>query len=444
MHRVRSFLFSAVLGACLCACGAPIATQPQHTAVASAQPLVAVSAEAAARPDASAAASPATVSVAEGPTPAPSRPDAPHNLDRCAGEYDPQLDYFPDKVEPEAAAGWKIEYHPNYKVITVLSPWQNAEQQFSYVLVQCGTPAPSDIGDAQLIEVPVKTVVAMSTTQLPHLAELDLVDRLVGVDNLARISTPAVAARAEAGELRELGGGAEVNVEQALELAPGLIMTYGVGDPQYDAHPKLLEAGLKVALNAEYLESSPLGQAEWIKFTATFFNREAAATVFFDQLAARYTGLARQARAATGKPTVMVGTPYQGTWFIPGGKSFPAQLLADAGAQYLWADDTSAGSLQLGFEAVYERAAEAEYWLNTDTWQSLDDGRAADARFGEFAAFKSGKVFNNDARVGAGGGNDYYETGVTRPDLVLADMIKIFHPELLPDHELFFYRQLAQ
>jgi iron complex transport system substrate-binding protein len=360
----------------------------------------------------------------------------------CVTDYDPDVDYFPEKITLSDSVGWTIAYANNYKVITVLNPWRDADVQFRYVLVQCGTPPPADVGDAQVIEAPIDTIVTMSTTQLPHLNELDLLDRLIGVDNFRFINTPAVVQKIEAGELVEIGGGSEVNVEQAIDLDPDLIMTYGVGNPENDAHPKLIEAGLQVALNSEYMETSPLGRAEWIKFTGAFFNQEAAATAVYDNIAERYNEIAAQARDVSDKPPVFTGAPFQGTWSMPGGNSYVARLLADAGADYLWANDDSTGSQQLSFEAVFERAQDANFWLNTSSWQSLADGLAADERFAEFSAFQNGNVFNNNVRLNENGGNDYWETGVTNPHLVLADLIKIFHPELLPDHELYFYQQL--
>jgi iron complex transport system substrate-binding protein len=360
----------------------------------------------------------------------------------CVTDYDPEIDYFPEKVTLSDSVGWTIEYFNNYKLITVLNPWRNADVQFRYVLVQCGTPPPAEVGDAQVIEVPVKTIVTMSTTQLPHLNTLGLLDRLVGVDSFQYINTPAVVELVEADKLVEIGSGAEVNVELAIDLEPDLIMTYAVGSPESDSHPKLIEAGLKVALNSEYMETSPLGRTEWIKFTGAFFNQEAAATQAYADLAERYAAMAALTRDVSERPTVFTGAPFRGTWYMPGGKSYVAQLLADAGADYLWAEDDSTGSQQLSFEEVFERAQGADYWLNTSSWQSLADALAADERFAQFSAFQTGNVFNNNARLNPNGGNDYWETGVTNPDLVLADLIRILHPELLPDHELFFYQQL--
>lgn len=368
-----------------------------------------------------------------------------HNLtDACVaeGEFDASIDYFPDKATLTHTGGFSVEYFNNYKVVTVKTPYPGAAESMRYVLVQCGTPAPEGFLDEQIINVPVQTVVTMSTSYLPFLDELGLLDRLVGLDDVTYISNPTVLKMAEEGKLTMLGYGSGVNVEQALALSPDLIITYGSGTPDYDAHPVLIEAGLKTVVNAEWLETTPLGRTEWGKFIAVFFNKEADAEALFAKTVEQYYEYAAVVASATGKPTVFTASDYQGTWSMPGGNSFAASFFKAAGADYLWADDSSTGSLPLAFEAVFEKAQEAEYWVNVGYFFTLDDLLAADARYADFAAYQNGNIWNNDAKTSATGGNDYYESAVAHPELVLADLIKIFHPELLPDHELVYYRQL--
>lgn len=372
--------------------------------------------------------------VAEAPT---------HNqAEGCISEFDPTVDYFPEKLMINYSEGWTIEYFNHYKVITVLNPWRNAEETFQYVLVQCGAPAPEGYANAQVIKVPIDTIVTMSTTQLPHLVKLDRLDALIGHDDFAYVNTPEVRALIDAGKLIEVGGGADVNVELVLDANPDLVMTYGLGNPQWDAHPKLLEAGLKVALNSEYMETSPLGRVEWIKFTAAFFNAEVKAAEVFDEIANHYNEMSEVAKATETKSTVFTGVMRGDAWSMPGGRSYIAHFLADAGAAYLWADDETTGSIPLDFEKVFERAAEADFWLNTSSWKSREEAAAADERYTQFRAYQTGAMYNNNARLNENGGNDYWEGGLANPDVVLADLIKIFHPELLPDHELVYYRQL--
>lgn len=366
------------------------------------------------------------------------------NPSACVTTYSDSTDYFPDKTTIEYSAGLEIEYFKHYKVVRVKQPWAGAQTAAEYVLVQCGTPAPTDpaLKDATVIEIPIKTMIAMSTTYLPHLVKLGKLENLIGVDTLQFASDPDVVARGKAGKLIEIGAGAQVNLELVATAKPDLIMTYGIGSPEYDTHPKLIEAGFKVALNADYMETSPLGRAEWIKFTALFFNAERQANESFETVANAYTALTALTVTVTERPALLIGTPYQDVWYIPGGKSFAAQFIYDAGATYEWADDPSTGSLPLSIETVFAKAKDADLWLSPGYFTDRAAMLAADERFSNFAAFKNDAVWNNDLRTNANGGNDYYESGVADPQLVLADMIAIVHPALLPDHRFIYFRKL--
>jgi iron complex transport system substrate-binding protein len=351
------------------------------------------------------------------------------------------VDRFPQKAVVEHSRVFAVEYHHTYKIVTVSQPWPGADSGVTYVLVQRGTEPPDDIAADKIIEIPVRSIVTMSTSYLPHLEMLGVLDTLVGNDAFAWVSSEAVLERIESGAMQEVGSGPTVNVELLLDMEPDLIMTSAMGG-EYDTHPKLEEAGLPCVINAEWNEPTPLARAEWIKFMALFYNKEAEANDLFESIESRYTALVAKVSRTSEKPTVFMGAPYQGTWWVSGGGSFAARLLADAGAAYVWADDDSTGSLMLDIEAVYEKAGQADIWVNTGYWSSLEDAKAADERFTEFKAYETGRVYNNNLRMGPGGGNEYYESGPANPHRVLADLIRIFHPELLPDHELYYYKKL--
>ena len=361
----------------------------------------------------------------------------------CVENFDPNTDYFPDKAEVDRAAGFTIDYRGHYKVVTVLEPWRDADRGFEYVLVQCGTPIPDGVYPTQVVTIPVRSIVALSTTHLAHLDRLGVVDRLVGTGSADHISTESVRDRLASGEAIEVTRNLSTNVEAIIGLDPDLVMTHSIGDPNSDMHPVLSEAGLTVVLNAEYVEKSPLGRAEWLKFTAAFFNREAVANSLFQAIEWEYLAVAQMATAIApeDKPTVVSGFSYQGTWYVPGGESFAAQLFADAGAAYAWSDTPISVSIPLDFEAVYDIAGDADVWLNGDpAWQSRADAIADDPRYGEFRGLD--RFYNHTARTNATGGNDYWETGPIEPQVGLADLVQIFHPELLGDRELIYYKPL--
>jgi iron complex transport system substrate-binding protein len=372
--------------------------------------------------------------------------------DSCVENYDESADYFPEKATVEYAENLTIEYFNHYKVLTVEAPYPGGEPAV-YVLVQCGTPTPENVEADQVIEIPVQMAISMSTTQLPHFAELGLVDRLIGLDSFFYVNTPEVVEKIDAGELIEVGGGSSgtaINLELVLDAEPDLVLTYGYGDPQFDSHPALIDAGVPTVLNGDWLENSPLGRAEWIKFTAAFFNKEGEATTFFDDVASNYAELTALTVDVEEKPSILWNsyTSYGDAWFISGAQSYTGQLLRDAGAAQVLGEDPqvvdAVGGIPFSFEAVYEAGLNADVWVPVAfAINTIDDLVAQDERYADFAPVQNGRVYNNDARVNANGGNDYFESAVLRPDVVLADLIAILHPDLLPDHELVYFRQLS-
>ena len=419
----------------LAACGS--SEKPRATAVSSPATTDAPTAEAVEPTAEAEEAAPSTPESTEEPAvEAPTR----NLIKSCVENYDESVDYFPQKAAVSHADGFTIEYFNNYKVVTVRTPWTGAEEAATYVLVQCGTPAPSGFDDAIQIEVPIRSIVSMSTTYLPYIEMFGRMNSLVGVDSAAFAYNATVHEKLEAGELAELGSGPTVDVEAALELDPDVIMTFASGSPDFDTHPKLEEVGLTVVLNADYLDVTPLGRAEWGKFITVFYNDEALSEAWFDSVVTEYDDLAALTADLTERPTVFANTPFEGTWYMPGGQSYTAQFLNAAGADYLWGEDESTSTLFLDFESVFDEAAEAEYWLNLGFVFSREDLEATDERFADFAAFQNGALYNYDLRTNEFGGNDFFESAAANPQRVLADLIKIFHPDLVPDHAFVYYR----
>lgn len=365
----------------------------------------------------------------------------------CAADPLAAIEVAPaDRVEIRYAQNFRVTYRDGAKRVTVANPWRGADLTLPFLLVPCDgagpLPAATSGADTMVIPIPPRRVVTSSTTQLPNFVALDLVDRLVGHNGFAYVGSEPIRERIESGAMTEVGDGVRLNPEVLIELDPDLVIASSIGNPELDVLGMLREAHLPFALDASYMETTPLGRAEWIKFTALFFNREREAVRLFRNIARRYEALARLGRSAEDRPTVLVGTPFQGTWHVSGGAAYQARLIADAGGDYLWSDDPSTGAIPLDFESVYARGLAADVWLHPYGWHSLEDGLRADPRMADFAAFRTGQVYNNDRRARPGGGNDYWETGSLRPDLILADLIRILHPELLPEHRLVFHRRL--
>ncbi len=386
--------------------------------------------------------------VAAPVTPAAAAPTK-NIVDGCATGATDGVDLFPDKATITDAKGLVITYQKSYKVVRVPVPWKGAKTGFTYVLNQCGAKAPALTGDlagATLIEVPIKTASIMSTTLAPQFDALGAADKIVSVDTPDFYSTAAVVKRIESGAIKGTGGGSRANIEQLVALKPGVVITYGTGSGSFDGIDKLQSAGLPALVEAGYLEETPLGRAEWVKLIGALTNTESKAEAEFARWKTDYRAIAAKVASVNQRPVVISGSMYQGTWYMPGGKSFVAQYIRDAGGAYPWSTDSSTGSLSLDFEAVLDKGYDATVWVNAGyLWNSLGDAVSEDSRYARLPSFRAGNVFGNDKRVNAKGGSDYFETAVVRPDLVLADMVAAIHPEIdLKRGSSTWFRRIAK
>lgn len=363
----------------------------------------------------------------------------------CIDDFDAGTDYFPDKVQVSDADNFSVDYHNSYAVLTVAEPYSGNSPE-SYVLVRCGAPDPElgdpALADAPQISVPVTSMYAGSTTQLPAISELDAIDQLTGVADGSLVSDPQVREAIDRGDVAEYARGGTVDLEAVLAAQPEVLLSDGFENPD---DGRLQQAGVNVIAGADWLESTPLGRAEWVKVIALLTGHESGAAEFFDGIKARYSQTANLVRDARPRQALL-GTMYQGQWSIPTGDSHFGTLLKDATIEWPWLDSPGSGSLQMSFENVYDAAGSAPLWLAVDnTWQSTADVLAADQRYGTLAAMRgNGQVWNANLAMGPDGGNDYLERGAMRPDLVLADLVAIAHPAMLPDHDFTFYRELTR
>lgn len=344
---------------------------------------------------------------------------------------------------PRHATGFEAVRDGDITILTVTRPWQGATEDdaLTYVLYPRDAERP-DVDDADLVvPVPIESIVTMSTTFLPHLTAVGELDSLVAVDSVDYAYAQEVHTMFDDGRIIEVGSGPNVDIEQLLALDADLIMVNSYGG-DFDAQPALEEAGLPVVVAGDWAETSPLGRAEWVLFTALLYDRLEPTRDLYGEIEREYNRLAALAANAPNRPEVLSNTPYQGTWAVPGGASYAAQFIADAGGEYVWADDDSTGSLFFDIESVYAEAGDADVWINTGTWSSLEQAESEDERFTNFAAFEDGMLFNNNRRMGPGGGNDYFESGTLNPNIILNDLIWAIHPELVPDYEPYYYQKL--
>ncbi len=347
-------------------------------------------------------------------------------------------------AQPAQEANFHIEQKSGYKVLTVSKLWPGTNATRTYVLYPRGSQAPAGVKADLFIQVPVQRVVLYSTTYIPAIEAIGELDTVVGVDNTNYVYSPALRARIGAGKVVETTKNWMPDIERLIALKPDVIFNFGVGN-EWDTFPKMQEAGLPVVLLGEWNEQDPVARAQWAVFIAAFFNKEARAQERVNAIAKAYNTLKRLAAGSASRPRVLVNGPFQGVWTVSGGQSYMARLIADAGGDYLWADNRESGGLNLSIEAVFERALRADVWLNPVYGaKRLADVRALDPRFSALPVLQKGQVWTNELRVSPGGSSDYFESAVMNPHLVLEDMIAMFHPDLLPGHNFIYYRKLNE
>jgi iron complex transport system substrate-binding protein len=340
------------------------------------------------------------------------------------------------------AKWFRIDYYDHYKLLSILNRSGDQTDTFRYRLVPEGGAPPQDRPGMPVIIIPIKSLAVLSSTHVAMAEFAGVAERIIGLGSLQYINSPLVRQQIKAGAVKEVGLDNSLNTELLAALHPGVLLTMSNPDAATGKNKTLADAGIPLLPVAEWLETTPLGRAEWVKLLAALFDREAVVNLKFDSVEQDYLKLAAVGSKTLKKPSVIIGMPYKGSWFMPAGDSYMVQLLHDAGADYHWASTKGTGSLSLNFEAVAPEALKADYWINVGTEDSKASIAASDARYTQFHSFQSGGIYNNTRRTNDIRANDYWESGAVKPQLMLADLIRILHPDLLPKDSLFYYKQL--
>lgn len=334
------------------------------------------------------------------------------------------------------AKGFDIQHFNNYTKLTVKAPYQNSTETFEFMLTSNKSNT-----NLNTIQIPVNSIVVTSTTHIPMLELLQVENKLVGFPNTDYISSPKTRSLIAKGSVKELGHEESINTELLLDLKPDLVVGFSLNsnNKMFSVIEKL---GIPVLLNGDWLEETPLGRAEWIKFFGVLFDKEKMADSIFNDIEKNYLEAKNIASKATEKPTVISGGLFKDVWNLPAGDSFEATFLKDANTNYLWKDSKGKGSLSLNIENVFEKGKDAELWISPSYYKTMEQLNDANDMYPKFSAFQTKNIFSYVNKQGELGGIIYFEMAPARPDLVLKDLIKIAHPELLNDYELTFYERL--
>lgn len=339
------------------------------------------------------------------------------------------------------ASGLKIQKNADFSIVTVTNPWPTSDKNYTYILHQKTAKIPDSLQKYVAIQVPIKSIVVSSTTHIPALELLEVENKLVGFPNTDYISSEKTRALIETGKVREIGSNQSLNTEVLLDMQPDVIIGFGV-DGEKKTYDNLQQNGLKILYNGDWTEQHPLGRAEWIQLFGVLFGLEEKADKVFKTIEKDYQEAINLAKKATSKPIILSGAIYQDQWYLPQGKSWAAQFLDNAGGNYLWAASVGTGSLSLSFETVLEKAQNADFWIGPGQFTSFEQLEKANPNYKHFKAVQNKNVYSFSSKKGKTGGVIYYELASNRPDLVLKDLIKILHPELLPKYELYFFEKL--
>jgi len=342
--------------------------------------------------------------------------------------------------QPKYAKGFSIKYFDRYKELIVNNPWdEKAEAEHFYLVHDTTVLSQLTQANGHILTGPVTRWIPLSSTMINYVDLLNKKATICGVAESQYISDEYISQQVKSGEIRDVGMAFSPDFEVIVDLEPDFVMVSPFKDNNFSA---LKSAGIPIIVNADYLEHTPLGRAEWMVFVAALFDAEDQATGLFDTMEQNY--LAAKASAASAKmhPTVFTGHLYQGVWYTPAGESYMANFFKDAGVNYIYKDSKGTGSLSLDFETIFDRAHQTDYWLFVVNYPgefSYEAFREMDGRYADFKAFQEQNVIMTNASTSL-----FYEKGVLQPDVILNDMIHAFHPELDPDYQSVYFYNLKQ
>lgn len=340
------------------------------------------------------------------------------------------------QITPEYADGFQLTYADGYILMDIHDPQNEESTHFLYALVPRGTKPEGIPTDYMVIETPVRSAICMTSLQLSNFIKLGAEDKVVGITSTRHLFNRTINDQLKEGKTAKIGIEGNFDNEVIMSINPDLIL---ISPFKRGGYETMKDIGIPLIPHLGYKEMTPLGQAEWIKFVGLLLGMEQEANDKFSAIDHRYNELKELTAEGkvTRRPIVFSGEIHGGNWYAVGGKSFLAQLFKDAGADYFLKDDNRSGGVTLDFETVYNQADEADYWRIVNSYPGTYDYKALkdqDPRYADFRAFKEKGVIYCNMRE-----KPFYESMPTEPEVVLGDLLHIFHPNLLPDHTPVYY-----
>lgn len=345
------------------------------------------------------------------------------------------------EIENSIKYAKNIEVYEYFEYTQLLIKNQLNNQHQSYFLVDKNKPVPKILNGEKIIKTPINNIVVTSTTHVAMLELLNLQDNLIAFPQTHFISSEKTRERITKGVVKELGNVQQMNTEILLTIKPDVIVSFEITGTN-KVLKELERKGYSIIVNNDWLEETPLGRAEWLLLYGYLFNQKMKALQIFNSIENNYNKAKMIAAKAVQKPKVLSGIIFNDVWNMPAGNSFEAALLKDANTHYIWSETDGTGSLLLNVETVIEKGQQADFWINPGIYTSYSDLSQSNKIYTHFKPFTNKQIYSYAHLRGVTGGYKYFETAPTRPDLVLKDLIKIAHPELMRHYDFTFYKKL--
>ena len=346
-----------------------------------------------------------------------------------------------DTIRMKYSSLLQIVKHADYTVVTIRNPWDTLKVLHTYLLADREKPLPEHLPEGTVVRTPLQKSVIYSSVHCSLWSELDELKGIGGVCGLEYIKLPQIQEGCRNGSIVNVGNSMNPDIERIIDLRPDAILLSPFENS--GGYGRIGKLNIPIIECADYMETSALGRAEWMRLYGLLLGKEAQADSLFAGIEKEYLTLTQQVKSQNLKrPTVISEMKNSSAWYIPGGNSTMGRLYQDAGADYVFASLSNSGSVPLAFETVFDRGGNADIWLikynqpQDKTYSELERDYAPYARF---KAFQDRKVYGcNTNHV------PFYEESPFHPELLLKDLIKIFHPELLPDYDLKYFSNLAE
>jgi iron complex transport system substrate-binding protein len=335
------------------------------------------------------------------------------------------------------AKGFEIAHFNGFSTISVTDPWDTTKILQKYILVEQGNPLPDNLPQGTLIRTPVRNIIMYTTIHASIWEELGALDAIAGICEPEYLTSKVALQMMQEGKIHDCGKAATPNVEKIMEIGGEIIVASPFEHGGYGQADKL---GIPIFESADYMETHPLGRVEWMKVFGMLSGKRELADSLFRATEGNYNRLKGLAANVESKPRVMSERKYGSSWFIVGGASYIAQMYKDAGADYIFSDNTETGSVPVSFEKVYERGEDSDIWVFKYAMErpmTYSDLKAEYEPYANFAPFRNRKIFVCNTVA-----TPYYEYIAIHPDYILADYVKMFHPQLLPDYSMVCYETM--